>query len=307
VKWKKSLIPFLVILSTLLFVKTSLARFPRYAVWQITYVFKFPSYTKEVKVIMPFPPELPEQRLLGFKIFPSNLKTRLVFSSDSSPLLQISGRGVQTAKVVFVIKRLLYSPKSERGLPEFKDTPVFLIPNLKEPPLIRKKVYALAKKITTGKKEELAKVKALYDFIIGFMHYAHCPSCGDANLSRILKTRVGNCVDYHSLFVAMAKALRIPAIFEMGFMLPQSQKSGVVKGYHSWVKVLVHSAGWFPLDISEADKHPNLRTFYFGHLQPFRITLIQGNYKLVKPAIWINEKSFSDVKKLYTLYFLRLK
>ena len=34
--------------------------------------------------------------------------------------------------------------------------------------------------------------------------------------------------------------------------------------------------GWVPVDISEADKHPQLKEYYFGNLTENRVTFITG-------------------------------
>ncbi len=53
----------------------------------------------------------------------------------------------------------------------------------------------------------------------------------------------GNCTDFHSLFIAMARSQGIPAKFEIGFPLPADKNSGEIAGYHCWAEFL-RSATW---------------------------------------------------------------
>jgi transglutaminase-like putative cysteine protease len=89
----------------------------------------------------------------------------------------------------------------------------------------------------------------------------------------------GNCTDFHSLFISVARNLKIPSRFEIGFMIPprsaNGPQSGAVGGYHCWAKFLA-DGHWVPVDISEADKHPEKRDFYFGNLGDDRVTFTVG-------------------------------
>ena len=42
--------------------------------------------------------------------------------------------------------------------------------------------------------------------------------------------------DFHSLFISLARADKIPAKFEIGFSLPEKHGAGDVAGYHCWAK-----------------------------------------------------------------------
>jgi hypothetical protein len=74
----------------------------------------------------------------------------------------------------------------------------------------------------------------------------------------------GNCTDFHSLFIAMARSQGIPARFEIGFPLPADKQSSEIAGYHCWSDFYVDGKGWIPVDISEAWKHQEKRDYFFG-------------------------------------------
>ena len=69
---------------------------------------------------------------------------------------------------------------------------------------------------------------------------------------------------------------RIPAKFEIGFPLPDKRGAGDVAGYHCWAKFRPEGKGWIPVDISEANKHPEMRDYYFGNLTEDRVAFSTG-------------------------------
>ena len=72
---------------------------------------------------------------------------------------------------------------------------------------------------------------------------------------------VGNCTDYHSYFMSLDRTIGIPARFHMGFSIP-SVESGKIDGYHCWADFYVEGEGWYPVDISEADKSPEKKRLF---------------------------------------------
>jgi len=104
---------------------------------------------------------------------------------------------------------------------------------------------------------------------------------GDATYACDVK--VGNCTDFHSLFISMCRTLKLPAKFEIGFMLPPDKQSGDVAGYHCWAK-FASDGRWIPVDISEADKDKTLKEYYFGSLTPNRVTFTTGRDLALEPS-----------------------
>lgn len=90
------------------------------------------------------------------------------------------------------------------------------------------------------------------------------------------QNQFGNCTDFHSLFIALARAKGLPAKFEIGFPLPPERGEGTIGGYHCWAYFYVDGQGWIPVDISEADKHPDLKEYYFSNLSKDRLAFSSG-------------------------------
>jgi transglutaminase-like putative cysteine protease len=133
-------------------------------------------------------------------------------------------------------------------------------------------------------KLELGRV--LYDTVNTHMKYSkEGTGWGRGDAEWACDSRFGNCSDFHSLFISLARSQRMPAKFEIGFPLPEARGSGEIPGYHCWAFFQPESAkGWFPVDISEANKNPKMANYYFGHLTENRIALTTGRDVTLEPA-----------------------
>ncbi len=127
--------------------------------------------------------------------------------------------------------------------------------------------------------------RQLYDGVDNHMKYnkpADIKGWGKGDAVWACDSKFGNCTDFHSLFIASARNLNIPSKFEIGFPIPKGT-SGVVGGYHCWAKFLADGK-WLPVDISEADKHPELKDYYFGNLSADRVMFSVGRDLELVPA-----------------------
>ncbi|MGH7984001.1 MAG: transglutaminase-like domain-containing protein [Candidatus Udaeobacter sp.] len=141
----------------------------------------------------------------------------------------------------------------------------------------------LALKATAGKTGDLDRAKALYDHVIGRMRYDKSGTGwgrGDAKYACDMRT--GNCTDFHSYFIALARSIGIPARFAIGATIPADKNEGTIEGYHCWAEFLADGR-WVPVDISEAWKNPKLADYYFGHNPANRFELTKGRDLVVDP------------------------
>jgi transglutaminase-like putative cysteine protease len=123
----------------------------------------------------------------------------------------------------------------------------------------------LAVKVTQGKTDPLDKARAIYDYVFTTLRYDKTGAgWGRGDVLYACDAKKGNCTDFHSLFIAMARSQGIPARFEIGFPLPADKHSGEIAGYHCWSDFYVDGKEWIPVDISEAWKHPEKRDYFFG-------------------------------------------
>jgi transglutaminase-like putative cysteine protease len=123
--------------------------------------------------------------------------------------------------------------------------------------------------------EKIARV--LYDLVNGHVRYSkEGTGWGRGDSEWVCQSGYGNCTDFHSLFMSLARAKNIPAKFEIGFPLPEKRGAGEVPGYHCWAFFLPRGKGWVPVDISEANKNPKMKDYYFGNLTEDRVTFSTG-------------------------------
>jgi transglutaminase-like putative cysteine protease len=126
------------------------------------------------------------------------------------------------------------------------------------------------------------QARAIYDYVIANMTYdKRGKGWGRGDAIYACNVKKGNCTDFHSLFIAIARSRGIPARFTIGFPLG-APTVGKIPGYHCWAEF--YSGGqWVPVDASEAWKHPQLRQYYFGHLDADRVAFTMGRDLVLKP------------------------
>jgi transglutaminase-like putative cysteine protease len=135
----------------------------------------------------------------------------------------------------------------------------------------------LAAKVTQGKSTELDKARAIYDYVFTTMKYDKTGTgWGRGDVLYACDAKKGNCTDFHSLFIAMARSQEIPSRFEIGFPLPADKQSSEIAGYHCWAEFFEPKNGWVPVDISEAWKHPEKKDYFFGAHDDNRIQFTMG-------------------------------
>lgn len=139
------------------------------------------------------------------------------------------------------------------------------------------RIKTLAAELTRGKTTTMEKASAIYEHVLSTMRYDKTvPGWGMGDTERACDVRAGNCTDFHSLFLSLARASGIPSRFVMGFPLPKDKNR--MTGYHCWAEFYVEGRGWIPVDISEASKldDPARRAWFFGNLDPERVEFTLG-------------------------------
>jgi transglutaminase-like putative cysteine protease len=172
----------------------------------------------------------------------------------------------------------------------------------------------LATKVTQGKIDPLEKARAIYDYVFSTMRYDKTGTgWGHGDVLYACTAKKGNCTDFHSLFIAMARSQGIPARFEIGFPLPSDKHSSDIAGYHCWSDFYIDGKGWIPVDISEAWKHPEKRDYFFGSHDVNRVQFSMGrdlhlnppqsgqplNY-FVYPYVEVDGKEFPNVDTAFS-------
>lgn len=133
--------------------------------------------------------------------------------------------------------------------------------------------------------DTLAQALAIYNAVDDLLKYDKPDGkpWGRGDALWACESKYGNCTDFHSVFIGACRDLKIPAKFEMGFPLPETKGKGDIGGYHCWAK-FVNNGRWEAVDISEADKFPAMKQYYFGNLTADRVTFTTGRDLQLEPA-----------------------
>ena len=155
--------------------------------------------------------------------------------------------------------------------------PERLVPN-------NERFRSIAEKAVEGKPGDLARARALYDHVIDHMRYMKYGSgWGQGDAVYACDAGTGNCSDFHSYFIALCRAVGIPARFGVGAAIPSERNEGGIDGYHCWAEFYTDGR-WWPVDISEANKCSSLSSYYFGHNPANRIELSRGRDLVLEPG-----------------------
>ncbi len=139
---------------------------------------------------------------------------------------------------------------------------------------------AIGAKINDSK---LIQARALYDYIIDNMRYMKFGDFGRGDSNYACDSKTGNCTEFHSFFISLARSVDIPARFSIGASIPSERNEGGIDGYHCWAEFYADGK-WWPVDISEGNKYTALATYYFGRHPANRIELSRGRDLQVSPS-----------------------
>jgi transglutaminase-like putative cysteine protease len=216
--------------------------------------------------------------------------------------------GTITVTLTQVVERT-----SAGGLkPTDEEKSLFLQPNSRvmvAGPLVDKALSGL------GSHDDSPKgiTRAIYDSVIDTMEYKKTGSgWGNGDTEWACTEKYGNCTDFHAMFTSMARAKNIPARFEIGYSVPLESSSGTIGGYHCWLELALPDEGWFPIDASQAKKHPEQREALFGSQPLDRVQFSVGrdlsledqqaaplNY-FIYPHVEVNGKKWDKVTSTVT-------
>ncbi len=144
-------------------------------------------------------------------------------------------------------------------------------------------IRSLARAITARAHTPLEQLWAIYQYVIERMTYEkQTPGWGQGDTLRACEVGTGNCTDFHSLLISLARASGIPARFRIGTPIPQ-EAQGEIPGYHCWAEAYLEGAGWIPVDASEAWRDRSRVEDFFGGYDPNRLSLATGRDILLTP------------------------
>jgi transglutaminase-like putative cysteine protease len=115
------------------------------------------------------------------------------------------------------------------------------------------------------------QAKLIYEWIAPHLSYQTNNNLQGALLT--LQLGGGECGDYSAVFVAMARAVGIPARPVVGYMAASGAS------HHVWAEFYLQGLGWLPVDATFGDQGEAMNEWYFGNLDNGRI-ILSKNYNL---------------------------
>ena len=181
--------------------------------------------------------------------------------------------------------------------------------------VVNDEIRKLAASITGGETNPVVAARKLYDWTYQNVNYwvkdpDHLKASPVGSTDYCLRSKTGNCTDFHSLFASLGIASGIPVRMVYGSLLkPTLNGMNVDASYHCWIEFFAPRMGWLPLDASLAniyaeeiplnDKNKKLVElttstgyhgadkskveYYFGNLDERRVVWSVGRDLMMQP------------------------
>jgi transglutaminase-like putative cysteine protease len=270
------------------------AEAPRSRDFELTYtarIGELPPGAGRVEVWLPYPASDGKQAVTVEEVstpYPYEVRKESRFGNSMLHLAVMARREREIAiEMRFRVKRREYlrqelgGPATAAALPDSARA-AWLQPDRLVP--LDERIRKLALEVTRGRQGELEKARAIYDYVVDTMAYDKSGTgWGNGDIYWACDAKRGNCTDFHALFIGLARAVGIPAKFEIGLPLPAERGHGEIGGYHCWAEFYLAGYGWVPVDASEARKHPDRRRYYFGALDEDRVQFTVGRDLVLNP------------------------
>ena len=306
-------------------VTAALAGSPRTRDFELTYTARItdiPAGTRKVEIWLPYPTSNEQQEVTVTEVsspVPHQIlkdpkyQNSILYLSISDPQDRelIVGMKVRVQRKELLRNRFIGKPSVRDKKPLPPEAAQWLKPERLVP--LDEQIRKIALRVTRGKKTDLEKARAIYDYVVDTMSYDKSGTgWGNGDIYWACDTKRGNCTDFHALFIGLNRAVGIPAKFEIGFPIPSAQGEGEVGGYHCWADFYLAGYGWVPVDASEARKHPEKRSYFFGALDENRVQFTIGrdivlsppqageplNY-FIYPYVEVDDQPFQKVSKTF--------
>jgi transglutaminase-like putative cysteine protease len=258
----------------------------------ITHVSGIPQGTHQLRIWLPLPYEERSQAISDLKI-ESPVRFKIEHEKEYGNRYAYFAADSEDIKGSFDIRLTFHAQRFEHrvSLTMTDDPPAqplvsparFLLPDRLVP--INGEISQISAQQTEGVADPVEKARRLYNYVVSTMHYDHeGTGWGRGDAVWACDNKHGNCTDFHSLFIALARAAGIPARFEIGFSLPAGVSSGVIAGYHCWAEFYVQGIGWIPVDASEASKNKGMAEYFFGATDQNRVMFTLGRDIHLRPG-----------------------
>lgn len=251
--------------------------------------------SKEARLWVPYPVSDPYQHITNISIT-GDFSESAVYTDQEfqNPVLYArwaAGTSKRTLTFSFDVVR---QERLQRDLPEkegawdLADYARYLQPTRLGP--IDGVVKAKAEEIVAGRTTVLGKARAIYDWICSSMYRDPATrGCGPGDVCKLLAEPGGKCADIHSVFVALARSVGVPAREIFGMRQGKKGVTDVTTWQHCWAEFFLPGYGWLvvdPVDVRKMMLTEKLgdndimtygyRAYFFGGIDPYRLRLSTG-------------------------------
>lgn len=216
-----------------------------------------PADTKTLKVWVPVPQDDAGQRVTagGWSVFPTDTKpafhTEKVFGNTFAYFEFADPRGAVIISHAFkaTVWQLDWDVDPEK-VRRVEKWPASFDPfrRAERGIVIDDKVKSLAAELA-GKGGPADDLAAVMDWVQGNMTYDHSATSLVASTPHALKTKRGDCSDYHGLCSSLGRALGVPTRVTYGLHLFPKNLPG-----HCKLEAYLHPYGWVSFDVSETQR-----------------------------------------------------
>ena len=175
-----------------------------------------------LRVWLPYPPETKEQKIIDAKV-DAPWPHRITTDALGNKIVYLEGDGVPPSPVTmsFTVERAPSAgiPVTDASADDRLDPKRYLHSDKLVP--LQGVIENLAKEQSAGLDTDAKKVRAFYDYVVKNMRYnKDGPGWGRGDAIWACANKRGNCTDFHSLFIGMARSEKIPARFVIGVPIP---------------------------------------------------------------------------------------
>jgi transglutaminase-like putative cysteine protease len=285
------------------------------------FTFSVPDGAKQLRAWLTMPQKDPNQTVSDFKI-DSPVPTRIETDSEGNTFVYLEvanpPKGMKVAETFNLTRR-----EENSGVDANKTRPItddeksryakYLAPNTNV--IIDDDIKKLSADITAGEKNPVVAARKLYDWTLQNVDYwvkypDKLKASGIGSTEYCLRSRTGNCTDFHSLWASLARAGGIPTQIVYGsFFKKELDGKDADQSYHCWPEFYAPSFGWVPHDVAIADIYmgdfPTTKdndekvrlttgegyrgadmakvNYYFGNIDERRVTWSRGRDLILSP------------------------
>ena len=257
---------------------------------------------QEARLWIPYPTSDADQIVTNISVHGDYAESAVYTDRKySTPMLYARwDKGAKSRKLVFTFSVTRQEvvrkdfPKKEPAW-DPADYALYLTPTSRGP--INGTVKDLADKIVGNRTTVYAKARAIYDWIVDNMYRDPATKgCGKGDVCSLLASRGGKCTDIHSVYIALARAVGVPAREVFGIRLGKKAKVDITKWQHCWAEFFLPGYGWVPIDPADVlkkrlvehlkpgdKKDREYRKYFWGAWDAYRVKLAVGRDLILNP------------------------